>query len=405
MSRISKIEYYANLCVQASLRSTCIRRRVGAVIVKNDRVISMGYNGAPVGLANCCDHPERCYRSKHNIPSGQDLHLCFASHAEVNAIMEALKTGTNLEGASLFVNCFPCSNCAKTIIQSGISEVYYIDDYDNDFSKIMLNEAGVKLVKLDGSIYRTPVGTEVKTVNDLDAIDPLVGLIYKYTPGTKEFEENRFKVLEERNFFNKYNELIYYTTYKMNTEILNVYDVKPEEFEIRIENRCNLEYNGDDRKQLVVGAVVFDVYKQEFYVLKCKGERLANKLTLVQGHMAVPEDTLKGGKIFDMNYIIEYNLLKELEEEVCLNKDNILNIDPLYVIQSNDNKISSEHMGVISIVYIDSSKLEKELVSGEPNKHDVVKLTTYDICNLDIINNMDTWLRKVVMKIKEDLMA
>jgi dCMP deaminase len=224
MSRISKIEYYANLCVQASLRSTCIRRRVGAVIVKNDRVLSMGYNGAPVGLANCCDHPERCYRSKHNIPSGQDLHLCFASHAEVNAIMEALKTGTNLEGASLFVNCFPCSNCAKTIIQSGISEVYYIDDYDNDFSKIMLNEAGVKLIKLDGSIYRTPVGTEVKTVNDLDAIDPLVGLIYKYTPGTKEFEENRFKVLEERNFFNKYNELIYYTTYKMNTEILNVYD-------------------------------------------------------------------------------------------------------------------------------------------------------------------------------------
>ena len=105
-----------------------------------------------------------------------------------------------------------------------------------------------------------------------------------------------------------------------------------------------------------------------------------------------------------MNYIIEYNLLKELEEEVCLNKDDILNVDPLYVIQSNDNKISSEHMGVISIVYIDSSKLEKELTSGEPNKHDVVKLSIYDICNSDIINNMDTWLRKVVMKIKEDLM-
>ena len=233
--------------------------------------------------------------------------MCYAVHAEQNAIMNALMTGENLIGASLYVNTYPCSTCLKLTIQAGIKEVYFLNEYENLFTKQMAEEAGVKLVKLDGSIYRTPVGTEVKTVNDLDAIDPLVGLIYKYTPGTKEFEENRFKVLEERNFFNKYNELIYYTTYKMNTEILNVYDVKLEEFEIRIENRCNLEYNGDDRKQLVVGAVVFDVYKQEFYVLKCKGERLANKLTLVQGHMAVPEDTLKGGKIFDMNYIIEYN--------------------------------------------------------------------------------------------------
>ena len=405
MNRIGINEYYMNIAVQTSLRSTCMRRKVGAVIVKDNRILSTGYNGAPSGLPNCIDDCDRCYRSAHNIPSGQQLDMCYAVHAEQNAIMNALMTGENLKGASLYVNTYPCSTCLKLTIQAGIKEVYFINEYENLFTKQMAEEAGVKLVKLDGSIYRTPVGTEVKTVNDLDAIDPLVGLIYKYTPGTKEFEENRFKVLEERNFFNKYNELIYYTTYKMNTEILNVYDVKLEEFEIRIENRCNLEYNGDDRKQLVVGAVVFDVYKQEFYVLKCKGERLANKLTLVQGHMAVPEDTLKGGKIFDMNYIIEYNLLKELEEEVCLNKDNILNIDPLYVIQSNDNKISSEHMGVISIVYIDSSKLEKELVSGEPNKHDVVKLSTYDICNLDIINNMDCWLRKIIMKIKEDLMA
>ena len=192
MSRLDIHEYYMNIAVQVSLRSTCMRRKVGAVIVKDNRILSTGYNGAPSGLPNCIDNCERCYRSAHNIPSGQMLDMCYAIHSEQNAIMNALKTGEDLKGAVLYVNTYPCVTCFKLSVQSGIKEVYYIDEYENEFTKQMAREAGVNLVKLDGSIYRTPVVSSVNTSNDLDVIDPLVAQIYKYTPGTKEFEENRF---------------------------------------------------------------------------------------------------------------------------------------------------------------------------------------------------------------------
>jgi predicted NUDIX family phosphoesterase len=265
----------------------------------------------------------------------------------------------------------------------------------------MAEEAGVKLVKLDGSIYRTPEGMEAKTKDDLDDIDPLVAKIYKYTPGTIEFDENRRKVLEEINFFEKYNEMIYYTDYKMDKEIIDIDDIDYTQFRVGLENRNNLEYNGDKFKQLVVGAIVFDVHKNEMYVLKCKGERLKGKLTMVQGHMGLPENV---EDVLDLNYANEYNLLKELEEEIGLHKDEILDIETRYCIQSNDNKISSEHMGLISIVYVNTSEMLGELKSGEPEKHDVVKLTYMDVSNLEEVNNMDTWLRKVLIKLKEDIM-
>ena len=107
MSRLSREEYYMNIAVQTSLRSTCIRRKVGAIIVKDDRILSTGYNGAPSGIPNCCDDCKRCYRSAHNIPSGQMLDMCYAVHAEQNAIMNALKTGEDLKGAALYVNTYP----------------------------------------------------------------------------------------------------------------------------------------------------------------------------------------------------------------------------------------------------------------------------------------------------------
>ena len=401
MNRISKVDYYANLCIQVSLRSTCVRRKVGAIIVSNNRIIATGYNGAPSGLPNCIDSCDRCYRSANNIPSGVMLDHCYSIHAEQNALLSAIKTGEDLNGAEIYVNVHPCSTCMKLIIGAGIKTIYYIDDYENEFARHMAKEAGVELIKVDGSKFRTPVGTEVKTQNDLDDIDPLVAKIYKYTPGTVEFEENRRKVLEEINFFEKYNEMIYYTDYKMDKEIIDIDDIDYTQFRVGIENRNNLEYNGDKFKQLVVGAIVFDVHKNEMYVLKCKGERLKDKLTMVQGHMGLPKNV---EDVLDLNYANEYNLLKELEEEIGLHKYEILDIETRYCIQSNDNKISSEHMGLISIVYINTEDLDRELKSGEPEKHDVVKLTYMDISNLDEMNNYDTWLRKVLIKLKEDIM-
>ena len=399
MSRLGIHEYYMNMAVAASLRSTCMRRKVGAVIVKDNRILATGYNGAPCGLPNCIDNCNRCYRSAHNIPSGQMLDMCYAVHAEQNAIMNALKTGEDLKGAVLYVNTYPCVTCFKLTVQSGIKEVYYIDEYENEFTKQMAEEAGVELVKLDGSIYRTPVGSSKTTPDDMDSIDPLVAQIYKYTPGTEEFKKNREMVMEQNGLFERYDEMIYYTYYKPDKEIIPITDAVYKKIKIAKTNRNQLEYNGDFVKQLVIGAVVYDVHKEELIVLKCLGERFAGKFTMIQGHMAVDKKDTERSKL---KTIMMRNLRKEVTEELNLKFCDILEIEHLYLIQSNDNKVSSEHMGVISLIKIDTSMLDYDIESGEPEKHEVAHLTKYDLSNMELMSRYDTWLKKVIIKMKED---
>jgi len=397
--RINVNDYYMNICVQVSLRSTCMRRKVGAVIVKDNRILSTGYNGAPSGLPNCIDNCNRCYRSAHNIPSGQMLDMCYAVHAEQNAIMNALKTGEDLRGAVLYVNTYPCVTCFKLTVQSGIKEIYYIDEYENEFTKQMAKEAGVKLVKLDGSIYRTPVGSSAISDDDMDAIDPLVAQIYKYTPGTEQFKINRDLVFRQNGLYERYDEMIYYTDFKLPCEILPVTDKLYTRINLFKANRNTLEYNGDDVKQLVIGAVVYDVHKNELIVLKCKGERFKGKFTMIQGHMAVDKRDTSRSRL---KTIMNRNLKKEVTEELTLKVEDIIEIEPMYLIQSNDNKVSSEHMGVISLIKIDTSMLEYKIESGEPEKHDIAHLTKYDLGNMELMGRYDTWLKKVIIKMKED---
>ena len=398
MERLNINEYYMNIAVQTSLRSTCVRRKVGAIIVKDNRILSTGYNGAPSGLPNCCDDCKRCYRSANNIPSGQCLDLCFAVHAEQNSILNALKTGEDLRGATLYVNTYPCSTCAKLSIQVGIRRIYYIDEYENEFTKNMLAEAGVEMIKMDGSIYRTPVGSSIITRDDLDTIDPIVQQIYKFKPGTDTFKVNRDLVFTKNGLYEKYDEMIYYTEYKMNEEILPLNKEVYKQIEFHEANRNSLEYNGDDKKQLVIGALVYDIHSECFALLSAKGDRFTGKLTLVQGHCQVIKTTGKPR----LQTIIKRNLLKEVTEELTIKQKDIKLIEPLYIIQSNDNKVSSEHMGFISLVIIDTSDLDYEVVTGEPEKHEVKWLSMYELSDLEKLNNLDTWARKVIMKLKED---
>jgi dCMP deaminase len=376
-----------------------MRRKVGAVIVKDNRILSTGYNGAPSGLPNCIDNCNRCYRSAHNIPSGQMLDMCYAVHAEQNAIMNALKTGEDLRGAVLYVNTYPCVTCFKLTVQSGIKEIYYIDEYENEFTKQMAKEAGVELVKLDGSIYRTPVGSSAISDDDMDAIDPLVAQIYKYTPGTEQFKINRDLVFRQNGLYERYDEMIYYTDFKLPYEILPITDKLYTRINLFKANRNTLEYNGDDVKQLVIGAVVYDVHKNELIVLKCKGERFKGKFTMIQGHMAVDKRDTSRSRL---KTIMNRNLKKEVTEELTLKVEDIIEIEPMYLVQSNDNKVSSEHMGVISLIKIDTSMLEYKIESGEPEKHDVAHLTKYDLGNMELMGRYDTWLKKVIIKMKED---
>ena len=128
--------------------SSCYQenRHVGAVIIKDKHVLATGYNGAPAGVKSCKDKGE-CLRKKLNIPSGTRHELCFAVHAEQNAIAQAARFGISVEGATIYVTHQPCTICTKMIINSGIKKVIYKHGYPDDFSLELLKEAGVELIK------------------------------------------------------------------------------------------------------------------------------------------------------------------------------------------------------------------------------------------------------------------
>lgn len=119
-------------------------RKIGAVIVKNKRIVTTGYNGAPAGIKTCMERGE-CLRKKMGIASGTKHEVCYAIHAEQNAIIQAAKLGSSIEGATLYCTHQPCVICAKMIVNSGISRVVYKHGYPDDFSVQMLKEGGVLL--------------------------------------------------------------------------------------------------------------------------------------------------------------------------------------------------------------------------------------------------------------------
>ena len=119
-------------------------RRIGAVIVKNKRIMTTGYNGAPAGVKTCKERGE-CLRRKLGIPSGTRQEVCYATHAEQNAIIQAARMGVNIDGATLYCTHQPCSQCTKMIINAGIVRVVYQQGYPDAFSKELFQEAGINL--------------------------------------------------------------------------------------------------------------------------------------------------------------------------------------------------------------------------------------------------------------------
>lgn len=128
-------------------RSTCLRRNVGAVIVKDKHIIATGYNGAPRGIAHC-EEIGGCMRQKLGIPSGERHELCRALHAEQNAIIQAATLGQSIEGATIYITHQPCVICAKMIINAGIKRIVVREGYPDELSVEILEEAGLKIVML-----------------------------------------------------------------------------------------------------------------------------------------------------------------------------------------------------------------------------------------------------------------
>ncbi len=142
-------QYFMSIAKLASTRSTCLRRKVGAVIVKDKHILSTGYNGAPRGLAHCLEIG--CLREKLKIESGTRHELCRAIHAEQNAVIQAAVSGVSIEGATMYCTTFPCVLCSKIIINSGIKRIVVMEGYPDELSEEMLNEAGMKVEYMDKS--------------------------------------------------------------------------------------------------------------------------------------------------------------------------------------------------------------------------------------------------------------
>lgn len=140
-------EYFMEMAVLTAKRSTCLRRNVGAVIVKDKHIIATGYNGAPRGIAHCAERGG-CIREKLGVPSGERHELCMALHAEQNAIIQAATLGQSIEGATIYVTHQPCVICAKMIINAGIRRIVVKEGYPDKLSVDILAEAGLKIVML-----------------------------------------------------------------------------------------------------------------------------------------------------------------------------------------------------------------------------------------------------------------
>ncbi|MDD5496083.1 MAG: cytidine/deoxycytidylate deaminase family protein [Candidatus Omnitrophica bacterium] len=136
-------EYFLSIADLVSKRSTCLRRKVGAVLVRDKKILATGYNGAPSKVRHCSE--VGCIREKLKIPSGERHELCRGLHGEQNAFLQAALHGTSLKGAILYSTTQPCIICAKMIINAGIDEIVIKGDYPDKMSKEMLREAKIRI--------------------------------------------------------------------------------------------------------------------------------------------------------------------------------------------------------------------------------------------------------------------
>ena len=142
-NRPSWDEYFMKMANDVATRTTCLRRGVGAVIVKDRRILATGYNGVPTGLTHCSE--TGCLREQLGVPSGQRHEICRGLHAEQNAIIQAARYGINIAGATIYVNTQPCVVCAKMLINAGIREIVFAEGYPDKLAEELLGETDIKI--------------------------------------------------------------------------------------------------------------------------------------------------------------------------------------------------------------------------------------------------------------------
>jgi dCMP deaminase len=142
-ARPSYDEYFMEMAHVVAKRSTCLRRKVGAILVKEKHILSTGYNGAPKGMRHCSE--TGCLRENMNIPSGERHELCRGLHAEQNAIIQAAVFGISIKGSVLYCTNTPCVVCVKMLINAGVMEIICAGEYPDNLAKLMMDESGLKI--------------------------------------------------------------------------------------------------------------------------------------------------------------------------------------------------------------------------------------------------------------------
>ena len=145
MQRPSWDQYFMDITRLVATRSSCLRRQVGALLVKDRNILATGYNGVPSGISHC--EATGCLRERLKVPSGERHELCRGLHAEQNAIIQAAKHGTNIDGATLYCTTMPCIICTKMIINAGITKVIYGEGYADELAREMIAEAAIEVLQ------------------------------------------------------------------------------------------------------------------------------------------------------------------------------------------------------------------------------------------------------------------
>lgn len=149
VKRPSWDEYFLRITMEVAKRSTCLRRQVGALLVMDKHILTTGYNGAPSGLQHCLEIG--CLREQLKVPPGERHELCRGLHAEMNALLQAAHYGIKISGATLYSTTYPCSLCAKMLVNAGIKRIVTLTDYPDALAKEILSMANIKveIVMLD----------------------------------------------------------------------------------------------------------------------------------------------------------------------------------------------------------------------------------------------------------------
>ena len=149
MPRPTWDQYFIDITHLVATRSTCLRRQVGALLVKERNILATGYNGTPSGIRHC--EEVGCLRERLGVPSGQRHELCRGLHAEQNAIIQAARHGINIDGATLYCTTMPCVICTKMVINAGVQRIVYEQGYADELAAEMLAETGIEVTRFERS--------------------------------------------------------------------------------------------------------------------------------------------------------------------------------------------------------------------------------------------------------------